>query len=179
MVESWPAIEKAISSILSTRQGRQLAMQGPWWSERARIRAAVRARLSLAPGSAEQHWESGWAHRTLPDLFAELGRAGETPQIEDAGQAWVRAYERLVAAERDESSSGAQWTGSALPRALNGLLELLDSPDGVHAWRARPMAKRLGALAAGLDRTADDAERRAEAGGQVRRARGSAGGFGG
>lgn len=128
-----------IRAILSTRQGRQLAMQGPWWSTRTRIREAVQIE------QGRTHHEPGWAESTLPDLFAELGRAGETPDLGHAGQAWVEAYERLAHAckSADEAGAPADSAGSPLDRALHRLLQLLDSPEGVHAWNARKLVNLM------------------------------------
>ena len=161
-----------IRSIVGTRQGRQLAMQGPWWSTRTRIREAVQIE------QGRTHHEPGWAESTLPDLFAELGRAGETPELGHAGQAWVEAYERLVRACKSAHDAGAPGDSidSPLDRALHRLLELLDSPEGVHAWNARKLVNLMHSDADILSIPTDERER-AAAEAQARRARGSAGGI--
>ncbi|WP_271438092.1 hypothetical protein [Micrococcus luteus] len=137
-------LEAAVGAASTARQSlaaRTLSRQGPWWFERARLRAAVKA---LGNGSGDHIFYDPAVLDTLPEMFAELGRAGNAQGLAEAGQAWVSAYERRVAAYKEEGRSGASMGGDEpWKRYRQELLDLLDSPEGCQVWRADALVKQL------------------------------------
>ncbi|MBN6749460.1 hypothetical protein [Micrococcus luteus] len=166
------ALTRALNSILDTRQARLMAMQGPWWQIRTQIRTIILERQATGDDTA------GWAKPALADLFGELSRAADAPEIRVAGNAWTGVYDRLAKALEEERRSGAALTMGPTPleNGLDGLLGVLNTDAGLYVWKAKTFRDELNKVTDKMVRAEHSAMRNAE---NARRNRpaGSAGGI--